>query len=134
MILPQMDADKRRSELNEITEKIIGCVYTVSNALGCGFLEKVYENALAHELRKTGLTIGQQHVIEVRYDNVVVGDFAADLLVEECVLVELKTAKALDDAHMAQCLNYLKATGLHICLPVNFGKSKVEIKRIVLDF
>ena len=131
--MPQMDADKRKSELNGITEKIIGCVYDVSNSLGCGFLEKVYENALAHELWKVGFTVNQQHAITVRYDGIIVGDFIADLLVEGSVLVELKTAKALDDAYMAQCINYLKATGLHICLLINFGKPKVEIKRIVLD-
>jgi GxxExxY protein len=129
-----MDADERRSELNKITEKIIGCAYTVSNTLGCGFLEKVYENALAHELRKAKLRVVQQHGIQVHYDGILVGEFVADLLVEERALVELKTVKALDDIHMAQCLNYLKATGLQVCLLINFGKPRVEIKRIVHNF
>ena len=129
-----MDADKRRSELDGITEKIIGCAYTVANDLGSGFVEKVYENALAHELRKAGLDIKQQYGIQVAYDGVIVGEFATDLLVEECVLVELKAAKALDDVHKAQCLNYLKATGLRVCLLVNFGSPRVQIKRIVRDF
>lgn len=123
-----MDTDKT----NEITEKIIGCAYTVSNALGSGFLEKVYENALAHEIHKAGLKVAQQYSIQVRYDGIVVGNFDADLLVEDQVLVELKAINAIDDIHMAQCINYLKATGLHICLLINFGKQRVQVKRIVL--
>jgi GxxExxY protein len=88
-------------EPNEITKKIIGCAYRVSNRLGNGFLEKVYENALAHELRKAGLSVKQQYPIAVEYDSIVVGDFVADLLVEDCIIVELKTAEALDDIHLA---------------------------------
>jgi GxxExxY protein len=126
---PQMDADERR--LNEITERVIGCAYVVSNTLGHGFLEKVYENALAHELRKAGLAVVQQRGIKIRYDGVVVGDYVADLLVEGAVLVELKAVKILDDVHVARCLNYLKATGLKICLLFNFGTSKVQLRRIV---
>ncbi len=128
-----MNTDEHRLELNALTEKIIGCAYQVSNILGCGFLEKVYENALAIELRKSGLIVAQQHEIEVRYREHIVGEYTADLLVEHKVLVELKVAKALDDIHMAQCLNYLKATGLNICLLMNFGKPKLEIKRIIND-
>jgi len=124
-----MDDENRR--INGITERIIGCAYTVSNALGSGFLEKVYENALAHELRKTGLSVAQQEKIEVRYDGIVVGDYAADLIVEQAVLVELKAAKSFDDNHMAQCLNYLKATGLRVCLLINFGTPRVQVKRIM---
>ncbi len=116
-------------ELNEITEKIIGCAYTVSNVLGSGFLEKVYENALAVELNKLGLKISQQHEIPVRYENIIVGNYVADLLVEDAVLVELKAIDGLNNAHYAQCLNYLKATGLKTCLLLNFGKSKLGIKR-----
>jgi len=129
-----MDADERRLKLDKLTRQIIGCIYRVANELGTGFLEKVYENALAHELRKSGLKVSQQHPIQVRYDSVVVGEFTADLLVEAAVLIELKVAKALDDVHAAQCLNYLQATGMHVCLLVNFGKPKTEIKRIVRDF
>ena len=129
-----MNADGPGLKLNEITEKIIGCAYTVSNTLGCGFLEKVYENALAHELRKAGLDIKQQHGIKVSYDGIVVGEFAADLLVNGRVLVELKAVSQLDNIHMAQCLNYLNATELEICLLINFGKPKVEIKRIVRNY
>ena len=118
-------------DLNPITEKIIGCAYTVSNTLGAGFLEKVYENALAHELRKAGLKVEQQRPIQVIYDGVAVGEYFADLIVEDCVLVELKASKALDEAHKLQCINYLKATGRRVCLLLNFGTSRVEIKRLV---
>ena len=127
-----MNTDKHR--LNQITERIIGCAYTVSNTLGSGFLEKVYENALVHELRKTGLDANQQHAIEVRYDSVTVGEYTADVLVESCVLVELKAVKALDDVHLAQCMNYLKATRLPVCLLINFGNPKVEIRRVISTF
>jgi len=129
-----MNADERRLKLDRITEKIIGCVYKVSNIMGSGFLEKVYENALTLELRKNGLKVKQQHGIQVRYDGVVVGEFAADLLVEDKVIIELKATKALDDIHMAQCLNYLKATDLSVCLLINFGQPKAEIRRIVSNF
>ncbi len=129
-----MNADERRLDLNEVTERIIGCAYTVSNKLGCGFLEKVYENALAIELRKVGLEAKQQHGVQVTYDWQLVGDFVADILVAGCVILELKAGKALDDAHYAQCLNYLRATGLKVCLLMNFGKPKLEVKRVVLNF
>jgi GxxExxY protein len=122
-----MDTDAHR--WNQITEAIIGCVYRVSNELGCGFLEKVCENALAHELRKAGLSVEQQKPIIIHYDGVVVGQYAADLVVEGVVLLELKACKAFDEIHEAQCLNYLKATGLPICLLINFGRAKAEIKR-----
>ena len=82
-----------RDELDAVSEKIIGAAYKVSNALGSGFLEKVYENALAHQLRKDGMRIEQQKPIKVHYDDVVVGDYFADLIVEAAVIVELKTAK-----------------------------------------
>jgi GxxExxY protein len=123
-----------REKLNRITEQIIGCAFTVSNELGSGFLEKVYENALAHELRKIGLIVKQQHPVQVYYDGIVVGNYVADLLVEGCVLVELKAIKALGNVEMAQCLNYLKATDLRICLLLNFGRPRIEVKRIVRDF
>jgi GxxExxY protein len=124
--------DEELQRLNGITEKIIGCAYTVSNDLGCGFLEKVYENALAHEIRKAGCHCSQSQPIQVWYDGTIVGNYEADLIVENCVIVELKSVRALDDIHIAQCLNYLKATGLHVCLLLNFGKPKVEVKRISL--
>jgi GxxExxY protein len=116
---------------NEITEKIIRYVYVVANTLGNGFLEKVYENALAHELRKSGFFIEGQKGIRVRYDGVVVGDYKADLLVQKEVLAELKAVKTLDNIHIAQYLNYLKATGFKVCLLLNFGTPKVQIRRLM---
>jgi GxxExxY protein len=129
-----MEDNLEREVLNSITEKIIGCAYIVGGKLGNGFVEKVYENALAYELNRTGLFLEHQHRIQVRYDEVIVGEFVADLLVERSVLVEVKAVKALDEIHFAQCLNYLKATGLRVCLLINFGKPKVEIKRVVNNF
>jgi GxxExxY protein len=123
-----------RVELNRITKKIIGCAYAVGRILKFGYLEKVYENALANEISDAGLKVQQQKAIEVKYKGKTVGDFVADLLVEEKVLVELKTAKAIDEAHIAQCLNYLTSTGLKICLLINFGEQEIEIKRLVKDF
>ena len=129
-----MDTDERRLRLDQITEKIIGCVHQVSNILGPGFLEKVYENALAVELGLAGLRVTQQQRIEVHYREILVGDFVADLLVEECVIVEIKAVKAFENIHTAQCVNYLKATSLQVCLLVNFGAPKATVKRIVYGF
>jgi GxxExxY protein len=123
-----MNADEER--VNRLSECVIGCAFRVINGLGAGFLEKVYENALVHELRKDGLTVAQQHGITVEYDGIVVGEYAVDLLVEAIMIVELKAIKALDSAHTAQCLNYLKASGLQLCLLLNFGNSRLEIQRI----
>ena len=119
----QMDIGAARANL--LSKRIIGCALTVLHALGTGFLE-------VHELRKSGLAVSQQHPMLVRYDGIVVGDYTVDLLVEQIVLVELKVAKAIDEIHRTQCLNYLKATGLHLCLLLNFGKPRLEIERIVL--
>jgi GxxExxY protein len=131
---PPMNADERRLSLDRITERIIGAVHQVSNSLGSGFLEKVYENALAVELRLSGLKVVQQQRIEVSYRDNLVGDYVADLLVEDQVIVEVKAVKALDIIHSAQCLNYLKATNLSVCLLVNFGSPKASVKRIVRNF
>ncbi|MEB3180329.1 MAG: GxxExxY protein [Nostocaceae cyanobacterium] len=122
-----------KMDINQVTQRIIGCAYQVSNVLGAGFLEKVYENALAHELRKAGLIVEQQYGITVFYDGVVVGEYFADLLVARCVLVELKAVNTLNDVHFAQCLNYLKASHLQVCLLMNFGNPKVDVKRVVLS-
>jgi GxxExxY protein len=119
-------------DVNLITQKIIGCSFDVSNALGTGFVEKVYENALVHRIRKsTGLIVVQQYPIKVSYDDIVVGEFFADLLVAERVLVKLKAVSNLVPDHLAQALNYLRATGIKICLLINFGRSKVEINRLL---
>lgn len=103
-----MSTDEHR--LNELSERIIGCAYKVSNALGHGFLEKVYENALAFEIREVGLHVAQQQPVIVKYQDRVVGEYVCDLLVEGLVLVELKCVTALDRSHIAQRLNYLRAT------------------------
>ena len=114
-----------------ITEQIIGSAYKVGNCLGTGFLEKVYENAMFYEVSKSGLKVQQQYPINVFYENLVVGEYFADLLVEDEVVVELKAVKSLEPIHFAQCMNYLKATGKKVGLLINFGASKVEIRRVV---
>lgn len=129
-----MNADERRLETNKLCEKIIGCAYNVANSLGVGFLEKVYENALCFELNQAGLNIEQQKPIQVKYKNVIIGEYVTDILVNNLVLIELKAQNNLDGSYQAQCLNYLKATNLHVCLLINFGKPRIETKRIVLDF
>jgi len=116
-----------------LTSRIIGCAYLVANGLGPGFLEKVYENALAHELRKAGLNVVQQHGIQVHYDGITVGDYVADLLVDGQILIELKACKDLDEIHLAQGLNYLKATGMEVCLLMNFGRAKIQIRRLMMN-
>ncbi len=118
--------------LNQLSNKIIGCAYTVSNTLGVGFLEKVYENALVIELRKSNLQVEQQFPIQVTYDGEPVGEYFADLVVENEILIELKTVNAISELHQAQCINYLKATGYRICLLLNFARPKIEVKRLVL--
>ena len=132
-ITPNTQMDTEGNGANSLSRRIIGCALTVLHTLGTGFLEKVYEDALLHELRKAGLAVSQQHPTLVQYDRIVVGQYAVDLLVEHTVLVELKVAKAIDEILIAQCLNYLKATGLHLCLLFNFGRPRLEIKRIVLN-
>jgi len=116
----------------QLTEQIIKAFYTVYHALGYGFLEKVYENSLALELRKMKLAVVQQAEIQVHYAGVVVGKYYADLLVADAVLVEVKAAQALLKEHEAQLLNYLKATPYEVGLLLNFGP-KPQIKRKVYD-
>ncbi len=118
-------------EQDWLTEKIIGCAFKVSNTLGCGFLEKVYENALAIEIGESGLKCEQQKPIPVSYRGIPVGEYYADILVEGQVILEIKAAKAIDESHQAQLINYLKATGIHRGLILNFGTSKLGCKRMV---
>lgn len=113
---------------DELTEKIIGCAYVVHNKLGPGFLEKVYENALRIELEKAGFRVKQQGPISVIYDGQVVGEYYADLWVEERIVVELKAALALVKEHEVQLVNYLTATKVDLGLLLNFGSS-VQVKR-----
>ena len=119
--------------LDALSNRIIGCALTVSKALGSGFLEKVYENALAIELQEAGLGVVQQFGSRVTYHGATVGEYFADLLVENEILVELKTVRALDGAHRAQCLNYLRAVGKNLRLLLNFGVPRPEVRRVVLD-
>ena len=115
-------------EDDDLTQKIIGCAYKVHNTLGPGFLEKVYENALRIELEKLGLVVKQQESINVTYDGQVVGEYQADLWVDERVVVELKAAQTLVKQHEVQLVNYLTATGINNGLLLNFGPS-MQVKR-----
>ena len=114
--------------INELTENVIGCAYAVHNALGAGFLEKVYENALRLELAAVGVRVLQQHPIPVKYRGEVVGDFYADLMVEDTLVVELKAVQYIAKEHEVQLVNYLAATGMDDGLLINFGSS-VTVKR-----
>ena len=113
---------------SDITEKIIACVYTVYNKLGFGFLEKVYENAPMIELRKAGLHVEQQCPVEIYYEGEIVGDYVADIIVENKIILELKAVDKILDIHEIQLKNYLNAMNIEVGLLINFGKS-VEIKR-----
>ena len=114
-----------------LTDKIIKAYYAVYNTLGYGFLEKVYENSMIIELRKLGLNCTKQYPISVFYDNTVVGEYFADIIVENCIILELKAAENLCDEHECQLVNYLKASDVEVGLLLNFGK-KPEFKRKVL--
>jgi GxxExxY protein len=128
-----MNADVSSEVLNRISHGIIGAAQAVSNALGCGFLEKVYENALALELRQLGHRVEQQVGIEVRYKKEIVGAYVADLLVDGQVIVELKATRHIEPIHRAQCLNYLRGTGRRLALVLNFGAPRLEIGRVVFN-
>ena len=118
-------------EHEEITKQIIGAAFEVHSVLGYGFLESVYQRAMQVELLRNGLTAELEEPIKVRYKEVVVGDFAADVLVNKSVIVELKVAKQYCSEDEAQLLNELKATGIKVGLLINFGREKVEFKRMV---
>ena len=120
---PQMNTDEHG--LNHLSERIIGCAFSVSNALGAGFLEKVYQNALLIELVNAGLQAEKEKQIQVLYKNQVVGDYFADILVNQQIIIETKAVQTLSDIHKAQLLNYLKATNLPLGLLINFGTPKV---------
>ena len=120
-------------DINELTYAINGAIFEVNKILGPGFLEKVYENALLIELKNRGIKAESQAPIKVTYKDALVGDYIADLLVEDRVIIELKTVEKLEKIHEAQLLNYLKATGKRVGLLVNFKNKKADIKRLVLD-
>ena len=120
-------------QFEKLTETIIGCAYAVYNQMGFGFLESVYEKCLLFELQKVGLRTQSQVPIRVSYDGKNVGDFFADILVEDSVILELKSVSTLVRAHEVQRVNCLQATGKLVGLLINFGETKVEIKRKVRD-
>ena len=130
-----MDTDKdmteEKHERDPVTHDIIGAAFEVYRVLGYGFLEKIYQRAMQVELKLRGRKVELEHRIPVRYKNEWVGDYAADLLVESQVLVELKVAPEYQKADEAQLLNELKATGLKVGLLINFGRTKVQFKRMV---
>jgi len=118
-------------ESDKLIQSVIGAAYEVSNVLGAGFLEKVYERALIRELGLRGLPVRSQARYEVTYKGQAVGEYLADLIVGEQLVVELKCIVSFSNEHMAQCINYLKASGLRFALLINFQRPKVEWKRIV---
>ncbi len=120
-------------EYKNVTETIIGCAYRVYNKMGFGFLESVYEKCLLIELLKAGLDAESQKPITVYYDDEIVGEFVADIIVNDTVILELKSVRRVIKAHEVQLVNYLVATGKPIGLILNFGESKVEVKRKVKD-
>ena len=117
----------------DLTEKIIGCAFKVHNALGPGFLEKVYENGLRIELERLGFTVKQQEPINVNYEGQVVGEYYADLWVDECMVIEVKAALTIVKQYEVQLVNYLAATGIDCGLLLNFGPS-VQVKRKFREF
>lgn len=114
----------------ELTSRIIGCFYEVYNTLGYGFLEKIYENAMMIELGRQGLSCQQQIRIEVLYTGEIIGDYYADILVENAVILELKAAKSIAEEHENQLINYLKATPVEVGLLLNFGAKPEMVRKI----
>ena len=128
-----MKPDEQGS-LDSLTERVLAAIFEVSNTLGAGFLEKVYERALLRELALRGVSAIAQASFAVAYKGQPVGEYFADILVEDILVVELKCVERLANEHTAQCLNYLRASGRTLCLLINFQTPKVEWKRIVLGF
>ena len=130
----EREGDKAEEKIlfKELSYEIVSAAIQVWKTLGYGFLEKVYENSMAIELGKRGVAFQQQKPVKVFYDEQLVGDYYADLMVDGKVILELKCAKAVDNAHIAQTLNYLKATGIRLGLILNFGPEKMEFKRVIL--
>ena len=127
-----MDTDAHEWD-SDLTEVVIGAAFEVANVLGAGFLEKVYERALIHELALRGVSAKAQVSFPISYKGQYLGEYAADLVVGEKVIVELKCVDRFANEHLAQCINYLKASRLSVALLINFQKPKVEWKRVLLD-
>ena len=115
----------------ELTEKVLGAAFKVLNTLGTGFLEKVYENALSFQLQRIGLSVESQKVFHVKYEGAIVGQYQADLVVAGKVIVECKAISNMDSVHEAQLMNYLKASGVHVGLLINFGRPTLQYRRLV---
>jgi GxxExxY protein len=122
---------EERSALEALVQTVIGAAYEVSNILGAGFLEKIYERALLEELGLRGLRVQAQAPFPVAYKGKHIGTYAADLVVEDRLLVEVKCVEHFSNEHLAQCINYLKASGLHLALLINFRRTKVDWQRVV---
>jgi len=122
-----MDADKFK--FRALTESIIQAAFTVHNTLGSGFLEKVYENALAIELNTAGMKVVQQAPLQVIYNGICVGEYFTDMIVDDKVILELKAVSHILPTHEVQLVNYLKATGLEVGLLINFAGERVEVRR-----
>lgn len=129
--LTQMDTNGKKILYKDLSYAIVGLAMQVHNKLGYGFLEKVYENALMVQFRRKEIKAKQQAPITVYFNREVVGDYYADILVEDKIIIELKTAEKISGAHRAQVLNYLKATGLQLAILLNFGKEKLEYERFI---
>jgi|SRR3989339_638967 len=123
---------EKKFKHKEVTEQRLNAAFEVHNILGCGFLEKVYENSLVHELKERGVKVETQKEIRVVYKKAEVGIYIADLVVENKVIVELKTAEEISPIHQAQLLNYLKSSGYEVGLILNFAKTRLEYKRMVI--
>ena len=128
-----MNTDEHRWP-DSLTERVIGAILEVSNVLGSGFLEKIYERALLRELDLRGIRATAQASFTVSYKGQNIGEYYCDILVEDVLVIELKCVERLANEHMAQCLNYLRASGRGVCLLVNFQKPKAEWRRIVSGY
>ncbi len=126
-----MNTNKKKILYKELSYKIIGLAMKVHNQLGYGFLEKVYENSLMILLKREGIKVEQQVPIKVYFEGKIVGDYGADILVENKIILELKSIESIIDVHRAQVLNYLTATEFHLAIILNFGKEKLEFERFV---
>ena len=127
-----MEAKEKDIVFPELSRRIMAAAFNVLNTLGCGFLEKVYENAMVVEMRDQDLSSVVQVPFDVKYRDETVGTYVADIVVEDSVLLELKVAQKIDSVHRAQVMNYLKASGLKLGIILNFAKPKLEFERIVL--
>jgi GxxExxY protein len=123
-----------RECLNALCERVIGSAFEVSNSPGAGFLERVYERALLRELELLGISAVAQVQLSVLYKGFCVGEYFADVLVEGALIVELKCVERFGNEHTAQGLNYLKVSGMELCLLVNFQRAHVDVKRVVLGY